>query len=174
MGNRGVLVSRSGTKKPFTSEKRWIICLLEFKGRRRPLMQPGLYTELFFMDEATALSAGHRPCFECRREAAKLFRDLAGFKSFPELDARLHAERMSPQTLHEPWQDLPNGAMLGCGGRALLVLNGGLLEWSFNGYQPVDPSPLDKKSALLLTPQTTIEVLKRGYPVQISGSVKVS
>lgn len=173
MGNRGVLLSRTGTFRPFTSEKRWIICTLEFKGRKRPLMQPGLYTELFFLDEVTALAAGHRPCFECRTEEAKHFRDLAGFKSFPELDAQLHAERFDAQPLQEDWQKLPNGAMISCAGKALLVFNEGLYEWSFDGYQPVNLAELKIIEASVLTPQTTIAVLKRGYPAQMSLTVSI-
>lgn len=73
MGNRGILHNdQQEIVKPF-AHKAWIICQLRFKGRRRQLMQPGKYTELFFLDEATALAAGHRPCFECRREAAQAF-----------------------------------------------------------------------------------------------------
>lgn len=169
MGNRGVLLSRSGTFRPFTSEKRWIICELEFKGRRRPLMQPGLYTELFFLDEVTALAAGHRPCFECRREAAKEFKDLAGFKSFPELDAQLQRERTSPQMLTEDWQSLPDGAMIACLGQAFLVCRGQLYSWSHAGYQSEDFDPTASPDLTLLTPATTLNVLNKGYKAQIGS-----
>lgn len=168
MGNRGVLLSRTGTFRPFTSEKRWIICTLEFKGRRRPLMQPGLFTELFFLDEATALAAGHRPCFECRREAAREFKELAGFKSFPELDAQLQTERMSPETLTQDWQSLPDGAMIACLGQAYLVSSGQLYSWSHAGYQSAHLDAATGPDLTLLTPPTTLKVLSRGYQVQIS------
>jgi len=75
MGNRGVLHDDERRIVRFSQGRRWIACLTDVKGRRRPLMTPGRYTELFFLDEATALAAGHRPCWECRRADALRFRD---------------------------------------------------------------------------------------------------
>ena len=169
MGNRGVLLGRTGTFQPFTSEKRWIICQLEFKGRRRPLMQPGLYTELFFLDEATALAAGHRPCFECRREAAKKFRDLAECKTFPELDAQLHKERTSPHPLVEDWHSLPDGTMIAQLDQAFLVCRGNLYKWSHSGYEAAELFPALSQEIILLTPLTTIKILSKGYKPQIDA-----
>lgn len=171
MGNRGVLLTKQNKPRLFTSEKRWIICELEFKGRKRPLMQPGRYTELFFFDEATALAAGHRPCFECRRHSAKEFKDLAGFKTFPELDSQLHTERTHPQLYTEDWISLPDGAMIACQGAAYLVCKGQLYQWSFDGYRSTDPQNLTNQSLTLLTPATTIQVMRKGYQVKIGSFI---
>src|SRR5262245_6485047 len=103
MGNRGLLHDAEGQIMRPWRERRWIICLLDFKGRRRSVMSPGLYTELFFLDEATALAAGHRPCAECRRERFNAFRDAwlkgnggAAPVTAPDIDRRLHEERLGP------------------------------------------------------------------------------
>src|SRR3954453_3806627 len=100
-GNRGVLHDSEGRIRRRFQGRRWIACRLEFRGRRRhPLLQPGRYTELFFLDEATALAAGHRPCAECRREDYRRFVALwqelhPGETRADAIDARLHAERLA-------------------------------------------------------------------------------
>src|SRR5262249_11244908 len=100
MGNRGVLHDGEGRIVRPWRQKRWIACLLQFKGRKRAVMSPGRYTELFFLDEATALAAGHRPCAECLRDRFTAFRDAwirgraAGKVTAPEIDSRLHTERL--------------------------------------------------------------------------------
>src|SRR5262249_29835791 len=104
MGNRGVLHDGQGQIKRRWGLQRWIVCLLEFKGRHRSVMLPNRYTELFFLDEATGLAAGHRPCFECQRRRYNEFRaawamgnlhDQAnGPLSAGEIDERLHADRL--------------------------------------------------------------------------------
>src|SRR5262249_51064755 len=134
--------------RPFAS-RRWIVCVLEFKGRRRNVMTPGLYTELFFLDEATALAAGHRPCAECQRTRYELFRerwtaansDLAASArpSADDMDRVLHAERFGARgtklTYRERLSRLPVGVMVAddehC---AFLVHKGGLLRWTPGGY----------------------------------------
>ena len=133
MGNRGGCM-HDGTQRlvrPWAS-RAWITCLLEFKGQRRELMKPGLYTELFFLDEATALAAGHRPCAECRREDFKLFKtafsDAArahgeAVRLAPEMDAILHAERTVRPRPAALAQDLPDGVMVERDGAVLI--NGG-------------------------------------------------
>src|SRR5690349_17975636 len=94
-GNRGCLHDAQGRIRRTHAVKRWIGCRLEFKGRRRvPLMGPGHYTELFFLDEATAFAAGHRPCAECRRADYDRTLALLGEPGADALDARLHAERL--------------------------------------------------------------------------------
>ena len=97
-GNRGCLHDEDGRIRPRYAERRWIACKLEFGGRRRsPLMQPGKYTELFFLDEATAFAAGHRPCAECRREDYVRFNELwPGPGGADAIDLRLHGERLAP------------------------------------------------------------------------------
>ena len=154
------------------TNKRWIICLLDFKDRRRALMQPGLYTELFFLDEATALAGGHRPCFECRRADATAFRDalvqagqIQAGQSVDAIDARTageiqnilgggHArEEMAPDTL-------PDGAMYAVGEDAFLKLNGRAHPWSFEGYGAAQPL---HAAGIRLTPRLTCDALRAGY-----------
>src|SRR6266699_2834089 len=103
-GNRGCLHDEGGRIRRRYAGKRWIACRLEFRGwLRRPLLQPGRFTELFFLDEATALAAGHRPCALCRREDYLAFGDAwgavhTGMRGADEIDAQLHAERVAPVT----------------------------------------------------------------------------
>src|SRR6266516_5495890 len=92
-GNRGRLHDESRRVRRNYDARRWIACRLEFRGRRREPMPPGRYTGLFFLDDATALSAGHRPCAECRRDDYRSFLGLTGAAGADELDRRLHAER---------------------------------------------------------------------------------
>ena len=141
MGNRGGRLHRHDRtlgRRRWTS-KRWIACRCEFKGRRREVWGDG-YTELFFLDEPTALAAGRRPCFECRREAAKAF--LAAFPRAPRnadaMDEILHDERLIGRD-KRLWRsrlgDLPDGAMIAIDGRAHALRDGNLLPWSFAGYE---------------------------------------
>src|SRR5215472_1932663 len=126
MGNRGVLHDAVSRIKRAWQLKRWIICVLEFKERKRQVMTPGHYTELFFLDEATALAAGHRPCAECRRERFNAFR-MAWRSAHPgssdsplpsaeEIDCQLHAERVGPDRSKRLFEasldELPNGVFV--------------------------------------------------------------
>ena len=140
MGNRGGRLHRddqtlSGSR---WKTKHWLICVCEFKGRRRDVWGR-YYTELFFLDEPTGLAAGHRPCFECRRQAAKAF--IAAFPGAPghveAMDEALHCERVENRR-KRLWRtrlgDLPDGAMIARDGRAYAVRSGALAPWSFAGY----------------------------------------
>ena len=187
-GNRGCLHDRHGKVKWLQKTDRWIICELEFKNRRRPLLQPGKYTELFFMDEATALAAGHRPCMECRRPSAKQFIELTGFKTVTALDAQLSSERLTDGPVVNDPTSLPNGAMVGWLFTAYLVYERSLYRWSFDGYERVESIQQDVESTVipnssgltrlkttfsdeqvkLLTPLTSLRALMLGYPVQIN------
>jgi hypothetical protein len=168
MGNRGGRLHRddqtlSGSR---WKNKHWLICVCEFKGRRRDVWGR-YYTELFFLDEPTALAAGHRPCFECRRPAAKAF--IAAFPGAPRgveaMDEALHPERV--ENRRKPlWRarlgDLPDGAMIARDERAYVVRAGALLPWSFAGYGA--PAPLDPDAVVdVLTPPSTVAALKSGY-----------
>jgi hypothetical protein len=147
MGNRGVLHDDGGHIKRAWQVKRWTVCVLEFKGRKRQVMTPGRYTELFFLDEATALAAGHRPCAECRRGRFNAFRMAwrsahSGSSGSPlptvdEIDSRLHAERVGPDRSFEAsLGEMPNGVFVrhtDWGEDAYLVWNDGLLAWSAGG-----------------------------------------
>lgn len=172
MGNRGILHDdrrRLGAAR--WRHRAWVCCVLRFKGRRRVPMTPGTYTELFFLDEAVALAAGHRPCAECRRadydrwrtawEAAHGTRPGA-----PGIDAVLHAARAIPGARHlrrhEAGADtLPDGAMVDLGGTAHLILGGAAQPCSPAGYGP--PVPRPSGPVTLLTPPPTVEVLRHGY-----------
>lgn len=182
MGNRGCLHDADGRiRRPYVG-KRWIICVLEFKGRRRPVMTPGRYTELFFLDEATALAAGHRPCMECQRERYLEFRRAwvagrgrapRGTPSAGELDEALHAERVGAdrrrRTSLEQWTRLPGGVMVADDDeRAYLVRGGRLLAWTPGGYGPASAAPAGPMR--VLTPGSVVRAIARGYPVGLHPS----
>jgi len=166
MGNRGGKFhndDRTLGRRRWTS-LHWIICRCLFKGRHREVWGGG-YTELFFLDEPTALAAGHRPCFECRREDAKAFLAACNHSTAPELDAVLNAERLEAgaKRLHRrPIDELPDGAMIVQDGEALAVRGDGLCPWSFNGYG----APRSRPRGLdvdVLTPPTSLAALSAGF-----------
>lgn len=174
-GNRGVLHGCDKRLKPWLwRHKNWVLCVLEFKGRHRELMTPKRWTELFFLDEAVALAAGHRPCAECRRQAFNAWMDAmsagAGIArpSAPDLDKRLHSERAVPgaramQTHRARLEDLPTGAFVLAPetGAPALVLEDRLLPWSHTGY-----GAAMRRAAgpvVLLTPPTSVAALQGGY-----------
>lgn len=168
MGNRGCLHDAQGRIVRRWQGRRWICCVLEFKGRRRPLMQPGRYTELFFLDEATAAAAGHRPCAECRREAWRRFVDLwsaeYGESRADAIDARLHAARLGPRPQIAS-AAVPEGAMVLHEG-PLLRAQARWWRWSFDGYAearaPIGDVPL-------LTPEPLVRLMAAGWPVQVAN-----
>jgi len=178
MGNRGLLHDEhQQIARPFRL-RAWLICVLEFKGRHRKVMTPNRYTELFFLDEATAFSAGHRPCFECRREAAERFRrawvkgnpsfGLSEKTSINEIDAVLHRERMGlagPYTA--PAGELPNGVFVSYEDAPHLVVNGSLYRWSPFGYGEA-VMPLSDVELSVLTPLSTVNAFRMGYVPQMS------
>jgi hypothetical protein len=161
MGNRGGRLhdekKRLGRRR--WASRAWICCLLEFRGRRREPMAPNRYTELFFLDEATAFAAGHRPCFECRRADALRFREAFGAARADEMDRALHAERLAPKR-EVGAAALPDGAMVAADGAAWLVWKGALRPWSFAGYGEARPFA---GRALLLTPPSTLAAFRNGY-----------
>ena len=165
-GNRGRLHDADGVVRRCFELQRWIACRLEFKGRRRDLMQPGRYTELFFLDDATALAAGHRPCAECRRDDYRRFVSLwPGAPSARELDARLHAERLThagAQRHHErPFIELPDGAFVLLDGAPWVVRGDGCLRWTPSGYTEAIERPTGR--ATVITPASTVDVLAGGW-----------
>jgi hypothetical protein len=179
MGNRG---GRFHTAERELSgrhwhSKQWICCVLQFKNRHRPVMAPRQYTELFFLDEATALAAGHRPCFECRREAAVRFatlwnaaRGLPGRARAEAMDDQLHQERMvaadqRPRISTAQLRKQPDGIMVASQGAnpSIALLWGGQLKpWSTSGYGPSQPI-VDHPAWCVLTPPAVLSVLERGY-----------
>jgi len=168
MGNRGCLVDASGELVRGWRGQRWITCLLEFKDRppRRPLMAPGRYTELFFLDEATACAAGHRPCCECRRADATAF--LAAWRKrhpadtrMAQVDARLHAERTSGAHARAVCAELPDGTMVSLDEQAWLVADGVLHAWTHAGYAGARPLP--SEHVTVLTPPSTVAAMQAGW-----------
>ena len=175
MGNRGCIhrpdrtlgVTRWRTKM-------WIACVLDWRGRRRDVMPPGRWTALFFLDEVTALAAGHRPCGYCRRADHLWFADSwragRGLPAAPraaEMDIALHAERVESRTRRKVTRsavagDLPDGAMIARAGTPGLWCGGSMLPWSLEGYGT--PVPVAAESVVtLLTPPSIVAALRAGY-----------
>jgi hypothetical protein len=159
-GNRGCLHDDHGRIRRRFATRRWIACRLEFKGwHRAPLLQPGKFTELFFLDEATALAAGHRPCALCRREDYRRVLALTGEPGADARDARLDEERTGARPLVSV-AGLPDGAFVLHEDAPHIVLDGTIRPWSFGGYgAPAVPPP----EAELITPHTLVEVLRAGW-----------
>jgi hypothetical protein len=127
-------------------------------------VQPGRFTELFFLDEATAFAAGHRPCALCRRADYERFSELVSTTGADAIDARLHDERLDGRRRRHHaarFDELPDGAFVLHDGAARLVLGDRLLGWTPGGY--VDPSPRPTGAATLLTPPSLVEVLRAGW-----------
>jgi hypothetical protein len=171
-GNRGCLHDAAGRIRRRYAVKRWIACRLEFKGwRRKALLQPGRFTELFFLDEATAFAAGHRPCALCRREDYVRFGEIwselhPGPSGADAMDERLHAERVgddvASRRFHRaPVDDLPDGAFMFESGSPWLVFGGELLLWTPAGYSDRRRRP--SGDATVLTPPSLVEVLRGGW-----------
>lgn len=181
MGNRGVIHDEDRTIiQPFKLQA-WLICVLQFKDRRRQVMTPNRYTELFFLDEATAFAAGHRPCAECRRKYFNRFKTawLAGNPEHEfnertpiwKIDAVLHKERINRSgvkiTYRESFHVLPNGSFVTQEGRAFLVAEGLLFPWTPFGYEEaIRP---DRRALMdVLTPRSVINVFRAGYLPQMA------
>lgn len=177
MGNRGCLHDATGAIRRSWQTRRWITCLTEFAGRKRQLMAPGRYTELFFMDEAVAAAAGHRPCAECRRAAHLAFREAwataHGRASTVEaIDLALHQARWAsrpdlPETALPP-ADLPEGALVLWQGQPHLVQPQGLRPWSTASYGATLPHPA--KAVTVLTPLPLIRAMQAGWRVVLHPS----
>jgi hypothetical protein len=171
-GNRGIIHDpATKTLNRRWASKAWLTCVCEFRGRRREVMGGRSWTELFFLDEATALSAGHRPCFYCRRDDANAFRaaweagnGVANVLA-REIDATLHRERLEggKKRLHAlamPIGRLPDGAMVALADASYLIARGRALKWSPAGYRNIENG---LQGAMLLTPPSTLRALSAGY-----------
>jgi hypothetical protein len=148
--------------------RQWICCVLKFKGRQRNVWGR-YYTELFFLDEVTAFAAGHRPCFECRRQDAERFAVLFSGKkqraSADAMDRILHAERLdgkAKRTHRRSLDSLPDGAMVALEGEVFAVRDKHLLPWTPSGYSASKPRPRNLEVDVL-TPPSILSVLGRGY-----------
>jgi hypothetical protein len=170
MGNRGGRIHDAEgrlTHRRWVS-RQWICCVLAFKARRRRVWGEG-YTELFFLDEPTALAAGHRPCFECRRAEAlafaRAFAGTASRLSAAAMDRVLHAERLDGRgkRLHRDALDiLPDGAFIVRDGVAFAVRGARLLRWTPSGYRDAQQRP-GGVSVDVLTPPSIVRALANGY-----------
>jgi hypothetical protein len=169
-GNRGCLHDDAGRIRRRYNGKRWIACRLRFRGwHREPLMQPGRFTELFFLDEATAFAAGHRPCALCRREDYDQFVEIwrgihPGQTGADAIDAQLHVERLDPDTRgqrhHEaPSDGLPDGVFVIHEGEPRVVRDAHLLVWRPSGYVDTIPRPPGGRTPVI-TPPSLVEVLR--------------
>ena len=172
-GNRGCLHDNAGQIRRRYAVRRWIACRLRFRDwRRTPLLAPGRFTELFFLDEATAMAAGHRACALCRREdydrLVALWRELhPGQVGADAMDAQLHRERVAEGTRaqrhHEAvLDDLPDGAFVLRNGAPWLVRGAELLAWAPAGYAERMTRPVGER-AVLITPPSLVEVLRSGW-----------
>ena len=172
-GNRGIIhdpATKTLLKRRWSSPA-WITCVCEFRDWRRKVMGGRSWTELFFLDEATAFAAGHRPCFFCRRDDANRFRAAweqgNGVKDVraKEIDAVLHGERLErgKKRLHPlpmPVTQLPDGAMVQQGEESFLIAQGRARQWSMAGYRTASDAIED---AMLLTPPSTLRAMEAGY-----------
>ena len=172
IGNRGIIhdpATKTLTRR--WASKAWLTCVCEFRGRRRQVMGGRSWTELFFLDEATAFAAGHRPCFFCRRDDANRFRAAWGAGNgtthvlVRDIDAVLHRERLAAgkKRLHPlpmRWKELPDGAMVQAGAETYLIAQGRALSWSPAGYRE---TLSEIEEAMLLTPPSTLQAFSAGY-----------
>ncbi len=184
MGNRGGRIhtpERKLTRRRWAS-RAWIICVTRFRGRQRQLMQPNSYTELFFLDEPTALAAGHRPCFECRRADATAYAhawaEAHGLPERPkahEMDTVLHGDRLNRDRTQKTHQadlgGLPDGVMVRFDDRPHLVLGDRLLPWSFGGYGPAVARPKNLNLPVL-TPKPTVRTIAAGFVPDLHASAE--
>jgi hypothetical protein len=170
-GNRGPLLDGEGRLARYARGRGWVICVLSFKGRHRQQWRPGHLTELYFLDEATGLAAGHRPCGECRYRDYQRFKQAwadatGGLSGAPEIDARLHADRLTGpgvrRTYQVPLPGLPDGTMIELGGTPWLIYGGKLLAWTPAGY--LDRHAIAPAGPVtVITPQATVATLAAGY-----------
>jgi len=182
LGNRGILHNDRKEIVKAYQHQNWVTCKLQFKGRKRILMSPHRYTELFFLDEATAFAAGHRPCAECRRERYLEFKDYwvkANLNKSPEavkasdISRILHQERIKKKekrTFKANLKELPEGSIFSVNGSACIMFAGRAHLWSFEGYRPADSLNLPDEVDVL-TPKSIVKVFKRGLMPKIHDSV---
>ena len=181
-GNRGIIhdpATKTLLRRRWTS-RAWLTCVCEFRGRRRKVMGGRSWTELFFLDEATAFAAGHRPCFFCRRDDANRFsrawEDGNGVSNVyaGDIDSVLHRERLDGKAkrLHPlpmRLKQLPDGAMVQAAEASFLIVKGRTLRWSPAGYREAQGLI---ESAMLLTPPSTLRALAAGYRPVLHGSAQ--
>jgi hypothetical protein len=181
MGNRGRLHQGHNTREIVRNHqnKAWITCVLSFRGRRVAQWEPNHYTVLFFLDEAVALAAGHRPCAECRRGAYNTYRMLwaethgGAMPYAKQMDTQLHRERIGRATHRAQWDSLPDGVFVASEAGPAVVVGDHLAVWDqqSNTYCRKLPCPTTG-TVSVLTPPSTVQILRAGYPAQIAGSAR--
>ncbi|MGH8190975.1 MAG: hypothetical protein ACREP2_05970 [Rhodanobacteraceae bacterium] len=184
LGNRGILHNDRREIVARWRTKAWITCRLHYRGIRRAVFSPHTWTELFFLDEATAFAAGHRPCALCRRERYNEFKHAwcaanAGLLDVPEphvtfIDARLHAERVTREGRKVTWVarfgDLPSGAFVAFDETAYLVWRDRLFPWSHQGYDVPLPALCAGDPVDVLTPRSIVAMFNAGFRPQVHES----
>lgn len=186
MGNRGILHDEHGSIVTPYKLKAWLTCRLDYPSPGRKAFQPGRYSQLFFLDEASALAAGHRPCAQCRHARYAEFKRLwlganAQLKlpdnaKVGDIDRLLHAERIGRNgaklSYEEKLRELPDGVFIDHGGAPLLRWRGRLLAWSFEGYAPARDAPAAGDTVRVLTPRSIVNALAAGLVPQVHGSAE--
>jgi hypothetical protein len=184
LGNRGIIHNEQ--KKIISSFKikGWVTCRLEFKGRKRELMAKGRYTELFFLDEATALSAGHRPCAECRRKRYNEFKLkwlqanesllINDSTSIASIDKIIHQDRIYKKqkvTYQDKMNLLPKGTMIQINSINYLIWNNKVFKWTFEGYE-ISNIDITNNNVIVLTPKSYVEMFKKGFVPTVHNSLE--
>jgi len=180
LGNRGILHTADGKIVKQWDRKAWVTCELRYGNRnRRPLMQPGRYSELFFLDEATALAAGHRPCGECRHARyidfkAAWMRAHHSACGIGDIDRMLHSDRIAEnrqKRMHiSSIVELPVGVVFEREGEPFLITNAGVRRWSATGYLPLEPIEDAFEVVNVLTPRSLVDVIRAGYSPEMHPS----
>ena len=181
MGNRGRLHEGEGGRAAREivrnhQHKTWITCALSFRGRRVAQWEPNRYTPLFFLDAAVALAAGHRPCAECRRNAYNTFKTLwaethgGAMPYAKDMDDQLHRERTEGSGYHSDWDSLPDGVFVAAHHGPAVVVGDRVAVWDReeNNYRETLSRPRTG-TALVITPPSTVDILRAAYPVQIGA-----
>jgi hypothetical protein len=159
-GNRGCLHNNAGVVVRRAATRRWIACRLSYRGwYQGATPRPGRFTGLFFLDDATALAAGHRPCALCRRDDYKRVLAITGYRGADAIDLDLQAQRTGSR-MRVTTASLPDGAFVMFDGAPHLVVDGALRRWSPAGYGPARAAP---KTAALITPKLIVPVLAAGW-----------
>ena len=178
MGNRGIIHDDDGNIVRSHAHQHWVTCSLSYRRRKQTLMAPGHYTQLFFLDEVTALAAGHRPCATCRRERYKSFVDVwtqvhgapTCGRSVPQsIDKTLHAARMSRNkgkvTFQAKLKELPNGTIFMSDDKPILLSEASFLEWNFSGYRETETKPIE--DVTVLTPKPLVDIYSAGWRPEV-------
>ena len=182
MGNRGCLHNEAGKIIARSKRDAWVTCLLDFQSRRRTIMDSGNYTELFFLDEATALAAGHRPCATCRRDRYNAF--LAAWSVgnqnsakvlVSDVNKKMKQDRaLSARVETSSIIGYPDGTIVKQAemGACYLIRGASLYRWSFEGYSPAKKMSAVSGPFIVLTPDCTIKTLQGGYVAQVHPSAR--